>query len=1005
MPQQSIRRVAARKITKAQRELGLRTRKRSKLGRLWEICSLPYVLPLLAPLLAIAISLLEPALGSQWRIAAPFPVFSKAESSRELLGLLWQVEGSILALVTAVVLFAFEGLTRSRPGVPIWEYAGRSGLAQYLMLGGAGLSAIPVSLFWPKEVPPLAAAHFAATVSVLGIVALPFFVYNAMRLIDANWLRSQRLADVHLTVAQLVREEAIERVALNELHERVKDLKVEIRNVLPREGGRVCQEAASTATLYDINVRRLIMIAKQSRSTLTIRAAIGDVVAQGTPLLVSEGSAESVQFQPIFILSRGGRVDRMGKLLSQVKEEGFESLRSESSSAIAAVVDSYTELWLAWPRAWAAYGQRLAGGFINQGKLFRLTPLDELRSDLWSLLDTAIERGLREQANALIGIIYRVGSEAIELDAPDILGGITGLARSQLRPTGGAASPFFEVTNDRLVRMQVELCRYHAVPRLEDNRRSVPERRQAAECVSVLFEAIAECLKIALDNRDAALFDGFDKEFCRLLDFWEIEPDEYLSKQALEDRLFAEKASISEDEARDSLELHLIQRELMDLRSMLRLSLLGWALHNVTNKALDEGTLKSLLRVARTFTELEDLVRIVDAALQLRRGRLDDWVMSSLPSNEVHAIDGEGPLFLAVALVLFISPRATIIPPAPWLFEQRVQRLKSAMMVLAEDGELLAAAGIDRQKSADLVIRLSAALDQSLAAQAAIERAELIDQPLDLAKVEEFKAKVLEGWTTARVLPEFLEVGGVALSRRPIECWADRRFGFGPRFENKLLFVTPSKMIGLDHHAREYGRHLARAEFNAVISKIQTASPRLRGKGKVRDRVSQAIEQISAEGYSASVMIVPRDHKLLIALGLAPEWRRRLRTNGFKRSVAGEFLGLTVIEAHKFEANRICVLDFAAFLRVYEMVEAEGPDVVCRVEAIDEVKAAEILAGWKKRKQYDPQRHMSEEDLRANVGVNIYRHFEVEVVAPRASRLVWIPPSLVAKANSSAAAE
>ena len=216
----------------------------------------------------------------------------------------------------------------------------------------------------------------------------------------------------------------------------------------------------------------------------------------------------------------------MGKLLSQVKEEGFESLRSESSSAIAAVVDSYTELWLAWPRAWAAYGQRLTGGFINQGKLLRLTPLDELRSDLRSLLDAAIERGLREQANALIGIIYRVGSEAIELDAPDILGGITGLARSQLRPTGGAASPFFEVTNDRLVRMQVALCRYHAAPRLEDNRRSVPERRQAAECVSVLFEAIAECLKIALDNRDAALFDAWQR--FSAVAVWEIEPDEYL---------------------------------------------------------------------------------------------------------------------------------------------------------------------------------------------------------------------------------------------------------------------------------------------------------------------------------------------------------------------------------------------------------------------------------------------------------------------------------------------
>ncbi|MEU8387694.1 hypothetical protein [Micromonospora sp. NPDC048843] len=520
--------------------------------------------------------------------------------------------------------------------------------------------------------------------------------------------------------------------------------------------------------------------------------------------------------------------------------------------------------------------------------------------------------------------------------------------------------------------------------------------------MTVLFGAIAECLKISLDNRDGVLFDEFDKEFCRLLEFWQIEPDEYLSKQALEDSSLAERFSITEDQARDGLELYSIQRELVDFRSMLRLSLLGWALHTAAQEPLEEKTLKPLLRVARTFTEPEDLVRIVDAALQQRRGRLDDWVMSSLPQHEVHAIDGEGPLFLAVALALFLSPRAAIIPPAPWLFEQRVERLKNALKVLAQNEELLATAGIDGQKSAELVIRLGAALDQSLVAQAAIERAELIDQPLDPAKVEEFKAQVLKGWAATRVLPEFLEVGGLSLSSRPIASWAGMRFGFGPHFENKSLFVTPSKMVGLDHHARDYGRRLAHSEFSAVISKIQEASPKLRGKGGVRDRVSQAIEQISAEGYSPSVMIVPRDHRMLIALGLAPEWRRRFQTNGFERSIAGEFLGLTVVEARRFEANRICVLDFAAFLKVCEVTEAEGSDVVCEVEAIDKARAAEILAGWKRRKRYDPELHMSEEDLRASVGVNVYRYFDVEVVAPRASRLVWIPPSVVAKASSAA---
>ncbi|KAB1117246.1 DUF2254 domain-containing protein [Micromonospora aurantiaca] len=997
-----MRRLASRKIAEAQREAGAKHYEASFWYKLWELCALPHFLPLLAPAAAITISLVESAMSSDLKVGSPLPVFRQTDSSRDILGLLWQVEGSILALVTAVVLFAFEGLTRARPGVPMWEYAGRSGLAQYLMLGGAGLAAIPVALFWHSDRPPLAAAHFAAAVSVLGIVALPFLVYRAMRLIDATWLRTQRLGEVRQTVARLVRDEAIERVVLNELDEHAKASNLKIRPMFPRDDGNVCQEAASDGIVYDIDISRLLRAARESRSRLTVAASIGDVVTKRTALLTSQGALEDVRALPIFILSKEGRGDRMGRLLSELKEEGVESLRSESGSGMTAVVDSYAELWLAWPRAWAAYGQRLTGGFMNQRNPFRFTPVDAMRSDLWSLLDIAIERGLREQANSLIGITYRVGREAIDLDAPDILEGVTGLARSALRFPHDSDSRLIKVTNDRAIRLQVELCRYIAIPRLEDARRETSDRLRAAESVSVLFKAIAECLKIVLDNRDDRLFYEFDKEFCRLLEFWTIEPDEYIARQALDDQTVRQQLSVTEEQARDALEMHSIQRDLLTLRATLRLSLLGWTLHTGVTKPLDAKMYGTLLRVARSFDDVEELFQAVGLALEKGNGRLGDWVLSSLPQGDAHFIDDEGPLLRAISLILFTSPTVTAVPPAAWLYEHRIERLKSMLDDMAGDDTLLTVANIDRQRAADMASRLKGALDVSRLTQAAIERAELIRQPLDPAKVHEFREQVAASWSEARTLPDLLALGGVVISPRPAGDWADRRFGFNPSLENKALFVTPSKMIGLDFRAREYGRGLAQAEFAAVISAIQSKSRKLRGRGSVRERVAKGVQQLSLEGFTPSVVVVPKDRWILTALGLPPRWQRRLSSHGFQRLVAGEILGLPVVEASELDNDRVCVIDLAAFLKIHELRDdsTASSSVNCKVDVIGEDLAADIIGSWN-RGAGRSERQMSLEELQACVRVVVNRHFELEVQDRLASRLVWIPPSLRVEQESS----
>ncbi|MFI6238223.1 hypothetical protein ACIBD9_32080 [Micromonospora sp. NPDC050784] len=915
-------------------------------------------------------------------------VFLDGNEARNLLGLLWQVEGSILALVTAVVLFAFEGLTRSRPAVPIWEYAARSGLAQYLMLGGAGLSSIPVVLFWPAPRPPVAATHVVALISIAGIALLPALVYGAMRIIDASWLREQRLSEVEATVASLVREEAIERVALGELQNWAKNAGVDVQTVFTHSVGPAQQKAASRGSVFDINLSRLRSVAKQSDAKLVVLARVGDQVWKDSPLIATR-SPDPVQLKrPIYTLTTDDRQSRINRLLTQLKEEGVEALRSESSAGLAAVVDSYTELWLAWPRAWAAYGQRLENNFLDQLNLFRFTPIDELRHDIWGLLDAAFGRDLREQTLALAGIPYRVGSEAIALDAPDILKGASRLATSSLRFPKDPKSDLQELLNSKVCRHQVDLCSLTSGIRLEDSTVDIRQKRQAAEAIEILLRSVAECLKILFDNRSEKLFHEVDKEFSKLFRDWNIDLDEVIARQALADPGVATSLSVERDEALASLELNELRASLIRLRDSLRIAVLGWGLHVGTKATLDADTHALLLGIARSFTDTEDAVAAVGLALEHRKGPMADWVLSSLPTGDVHSIDDAGPVLRALGLILLVA-NPGVISPAEWMIEERVDRLKGFVAELSE-GSIMSSAGIDGQEASLRAERLAAAIDEARAEQVRIEREDLIRQPLDPAKVATFRQEVLKAWREQSVLAELLALCGTSTARIPSEQWGRQRFGFEPKLLAKGLFVSPTNWVGLEHSARDLGAGLARGEFGAVAANIRKKSRKIRGKGNPRERLQQAIEALVRDEYRPSLVIIPASYRIARDLGLPARWQRMNRDR-LGKYAAGDLFGLPAVESRGVDQSRFYVVDLARFLRVEEasVDSGEPREPLCEIEGIDQARAEKILRSWKRT---SPNVGADEKDLQTRVGVVVQREVRFLVTDPHAARSVSVYP-------------
>ena len=150
-----------------------RYKSRAIRARIWLELAHPIPLPLFVLAVTTWLAIWDP------RGSIRVPIIANSEAARDALGRMWQVEGAVLALITAAALFSFESLARFREEVPLREYAARSRLPQFLMLGASGLLSVGIALLWSDDHVPAAAAGWALSVSMLGLAAVPFLFHHA----------------------------------------------------------------------------------------------------------------------------------------------------------------------------------------------------------------------------------------------------------------------------------------------------------------------------------------------------------------------------------------------------------------------------------------------------------------------------------------------------------------------------------------------------------------------------------------------------------------------------------------------------------------------------------------------------------------------------------------------------------------------------------------------------------------------------------------------------------
>ena len=980
----SLRRLARVRLRQMQRKKDRLELLTAIVRNLLAACSRPIVLPVVLPASVVVLAILDKSTALP-ALAPNLPAFNNPNEIKQTLSLLWQIEGTILALVTAVILFAFEGLSRSRPEISVWEYAGQSGLAQYLMLGAAGLIAVPIALYWSPEDPPASAVHAAGAIAFLGIIFLPWLLYRATKVVDPAWLRARRLREVSTTATELVKAEVLEQVALKELHTWAQNRNVQIRYRLGLENERASEVAAEDAVVFDIDLSVLGRYAKGS-ATVVVHTRLGERVSGGTLLIAALGDAIPRHRRPACLLIEENRQDRMGQLLRQLREEASEAIRSESVAAIESVAQAYIALWLAWPTVREAYGQRLGVGFMAQLEPFRLTPVGELRRHLFSLLESAVQRQLREHALTLTGILWKVGRRSIELYATDILTGICDLARSLLRNPGAANSELQVLINERAWLAQVELCDVVAGRLLIDKQLPPDQKERATKSVEILFRSIAESLKILFELHQYSQFEDLDNRFTKLLRYWHIGPNETLARRIVThpNEWRADEAEVQK--AALALKLHDIRRRLLTLRNGLRLSVVAWMLHRQDDQ-WDEQTNRLVLHLIQDLGTIGEVTEAVGVALASDTGILDRWLIFEHPHGEVRIIDSEGPILRAFALRLFCAPSVTHIPAAPWINGNRATRLKAIIGELADSPVL--GASVPPRSSSEFAAQLTNLVDAAVTEQRNIEMKSLVAQSLDQSKVDLFRQSVLKGWQEDRMVPELLRACSASITRCPIAEWGNSRIRIGPQFEPKGLFVTPSNWGGLEYYGRELGRAIAVEEVDSIVLALIENANKIRGRGDPLERVRFAVEKTAANGYLPTLILVPPNYRLLRALDLDP-WGQTHSGTALDSHLCGQLLGLPVLEWSKVPDNRVIVADLANAVEVEEAIDAAGnPALECEVTEIDDELAHRILSTLPTSSDETDEKRLAR--ILTSVRVSINRPYKVRIRAGAAAVSIWIP--------------
>lgn len=936
----------------------------------------PWLIPVLA---VLTVAILQ--VGGVDR--APLAIFFQERPVRGLLTSLWQVEASAIALVVAASLFAFENLTRQRSDVPLEEYARRSGISYFLMLASSGLLAIPVCLVSSPGLPSPTASFIAAIVSIAGLVALPVFLSRAMKVVHPKWLENQRRKDISSAITAHVRQDALERYAILNLSNWSLNHGVTLGVSWSGDERVVMERTEEPGIVADIDLRALAKLADAvGNGNLILTTRLFEGTGANQPVVVCKVDAPPAR-NAVITLARDER--KSYEFVDQLHEEATEAIRRTSPSAAASIADLYAEAWLAWPEAWASYGENLKGGLLSGPNPLRIDPSDRMKRNVSTAIEAAIERGLRDHLHEFLGILWTVSSKAHRLQADDLMTEMYSLARSVLYMRSTNHPALLDIGRDRAWRFHAESLRQIlASLRLRQVRSEEVGviKRQALQCLNSSIEA----LRTLLDQRDLDAFKDFDTQLLELIDWYPR--GSYASARAIVDEPARFEASPDQvAQARANLALHEAKKGIHDFYRAGRLSPLAWAARNDVDD-LDQSSLDEMRRLAESLGTVREICKAVGLALEESDQWLSNWIVFARPPG-AGFIDSTGPILKAFALVLLRQPLLADIPTHSWMTSHIAERFDEVAVSAADTWRSHWKRTGESDSDWDIKLdRVRLAVSNAQLAQAEQEESLLIEQTLDAARVQQYTDAVIKGWREAAYFSDFADRFDTCIEFVEEEQWGERRFGFKPQLMPKGLFVSPSDWGGLSSIGHDQGEQLSRGEVSEIVKLVVQASSEIEQTGNGLRRVERLIAALRADNSQPSLLLLPIDWRLARSLGLdcfgsAPT------ASHLEGHLLGEIDGVPVIEWWNIPEGHAYAVDVTRFCRAVEAVDQHGrrctPSV--KVGLIDINEATEIIES--SESAADPSESpRTVRDIQTNVRVDILRMFRPEVLDKRAARYV-----------------
>lgn len=708
--------------------------------------------------------------------------------------------------------------------------------------------------------------------------------------------------------------------------------------------------------------------------------------------------------------------DTLSEAADRLHEDALEAIRGGSIGRYEEVLDTYQEALLAFPNAWARYGQRFDYQAARGSNLLGIGQTERFLMNLGSELREAARSDVRDIAFDAAYMPARIARGAFDLDAIELSRrtlGLTPLVYSAA--VRGSASEIAEIVKEKTWRHLYEFARYPLEAHVEEPEGVSPEEhRRASEFLRQVFAVYNSLLVQMVELRDLETLREADKSWSRIFLHWEPEHEEPFEElvDAMAYELGEEDRRVKE--ARRKVEAKrqrvAVKEDLFSLRTAYRYGLCFWALHRLRESEAPSEWIPIFEYLASYFKNVEQIVHAVNAALAPEAKDTvpwSDWILSDLPQEEAHYVGADPEILRAFVTLMLLSTdleaRASSTGPLEWIpvkLEQIMQLLDEVLQDEALKNHLLPS----EERIQDRAEILRAALRQAAEAQKELEEKKIRDSPLVPEKLENFKRSLHQGWVENRLAaPLFQLVGSYEESSENPP--GDAGWFGTDDWLPKDMFVSEPQVYGAESIAHQFGFSLANGEVNTLLSKLSDSPGEGEDAGPFPEKVHAILHKMSEEGYSPSAILAPMSWRLLRDMDIEGGPRRHnnpsppegIPSEAAHNNFRGQVDDVPVFELLRTPKDRVWIVDLAAFATWRQcLVNEEGEYLRIEFEDFDEEQALDLARENLNMLRSDERESVADRAaaIRSRVYLRVRERFEVEVKDRKAARWLEVPEEL-----------